>query len=93
MIREPVRNAPEEPEHRVRRLRMRSWRRGTREMDMILGPFADERLATMSGDDLALYEALLCENDQDLYIWVSGQQTAPARFSVMLNEVRIFHGV
>lgn len=55
---------------RIKRLRMRSWRRGTKEMDLILGPFADQRLAGLDAVLLDRYEALLEENDQDLYAWI-----------------------
>ncbi|MEL7173522.1 MAG: succinate dehydrogenase assembly factor 2, partial [Pseudomonadota bacterium] len=60
---------PEDRETRLKRLRIRSWRRGTREMDMLLGPFADgaSGLATLDEGQLAAYEELLEENDQDLY--------------------------
>jgi antitoxin CptB len=36
---------------RIKRMRMRAWRRGIKEMDLILGPYADERLAAMPPDD------------------------------------------
>ena len=74
-------------EMRIRRLRMRSMRRGTKEMDLILMRFAEARLEDMSDADLGLYDALLSENDQDLYIWVSGQQPAPARFAPVVAEI------
>ena len=74
---------------RLKRLRLRSWRRGTKEMDLILGPFADRRAADMSEDALALYEALLEENDQDLYRWVAGTAKPPAAFSGLLAEIRL----
>lgn len=61
-----------EVEARLRKLRMRSWRRGTKEMDLILGPYADAHLAAMEPARLDLFEALLDENDQDLYYWVAG---------------------
>lgn len=57
-------------DQRLRRLRMRSWRRGMKEMDLILGPFADRALAGLGPDMLDRYEALLQENDQDLYLWI-----------------------
>ena len=44
----------ETPEARLKRLRMRSWRRGTKEMDLILGPWADARLPAMADDELTL---------------------------------------
>ncbi len=57
-------------------------------MDLILGPFADQRLAALGADDLELYETLLNENDQDLYQWVSGQATPPARLCDIIEIVR-----
>ena len=75
-------------EVRLRRLRMRSWRRGTKEMDLILGPYADERLAGMGGPTLDLYEALLAEADGDLYAWVSEREAPPARYGVLIDAIR-----
>lgn len=75
---------------RLKRLSMRSWRRGTKEMDLILGPFADARLAAMTPETLERYEALLCENDQDLYPWVTGATPAPAAHAELIAEVAAF---
>ena len=75
-------------ETRLKRLKMRSWRRGTKEMNMILGPFSDARLATLDAGTLDTYEAMLSENDQDLYQWVSGQAEAPERFRALIGTVR-----
>ena len=66
---------------------MRSMRRGTKEMDIILTRFADARLADMGADDLALYDTLLSENDQDLYQWVTGQAEAPDRFAGLIAQI------
>ena len=70
-----------------KRLSMRAWRRGTREMDLILGPYADARLATMDASGLVLFDALLDENDQDLLPWVLGQISPPDRFAALLAVV------
>ncbi len=78
----------ETDETRLKRLTMRSWRRGTKEMDMILGPFADDRLAQLAPADLDLYDALLLENDQDLYQWVSAQAAPPERFAGLISLIR-----
>ncbi len=75
----------EDRDTRLRRLGMRSWRRGTKEMDLILGGFWDARGATLTADELDLYEQLLAENDQDLYLWVSGQAAAPDVFLPIIN--------
>ena len=77
----------ETPQNRLKRLRMRSWRRGTKEMDLILGPYADGHLDALDADGIAAYEALLEENDQDLYVWFSGREAAPARHAPMIETV------
>jgi len=77
-------------EDRLKRLRMRSWRRGTKEMDMILGPYSDAELAALGAADLDLYDQMLHENDQDLYQWVSGQQREPGIYAPVLNRVRAY---
>jgi antitoxin CptB len=80
----------ETAEARLKRLRMRSWRRGTKEMDLILGPFADAHLARMGEDDLARYDALLAENDQDLMAWVLGQSAPSPDLADMLDRITEF---
>lgn len=72
---------------RLKRLRMRSWRRGIREMDLILGAWADARLGAMTPDELDLYEALLSENDHDLYQWVTGQVPPPERLAALVADI------
>ena len=67
----------EDHETRLKRLRIRSWRRGTKEMDMILGPFADQTMKTLTEEQLDAHEALMAEADTDLYAWISGQTPAP----------------
>ncbi len=83
-----------EDEARLKRLSMRSWRRGIKEMDLILGPFSDSELVKLSEDELALYEALLNENDQDLYPWVTartrGEHPGPAELSALLDRIAAF---
>ncbi|MEM6940500.1 MAG: succinate dehydrogenase assembly factor 2 [Pseudomonadota bacterium] len=74
--------------HRVKRLAMRSMRRGIKEMDLILSAYADAKLAAMDDPALALYDDLLDENDHDLYAWVSGQMPAPAQFSELISDIQ-----
>ena len=74
-------------EIRLKRLNMRSMRRGIKEMDIILERYADDNLATMDDAALDLYDALLHENDQDLYQWVTGQQPAPDRFHGLIRDI------
>ena len=82
----------ESAEIRLRRLTMRSWRRGMKEMDLILGHFADGSLADLSPADLDAYEAVLSENDQDLYLWITarvngGGNRGPATISAILDRI------
>ena len=74
---------------RLKRLKIRAWRRGTREMDLILGPFCDACASSLSEVELDLFESLLSENDQDLYSWVSGQSTSPSRYSELIETIRV----
>ncbi|QFT64463.1 succinate dehydrogenase assembly factor 2 [Roseivivax sp. THAF30] len=85
---EESRNPDETREHRVKRLTMRSMRRGIKEMDLILMRFAAAKLAAMEEDGLDAYDALLSENDQDLYQWVTGQIEPPARHEAIVSEIR-----
>jgi antitoxin CptB len=84
---EAISPGPESRAVRERRLRLRSWRRGIREMDLILGGFADARLSGLSEAELAQYDALLSENDQDLYAWVSGREEVPEGHAAILALV------
>lgn len=77
----------ETAEARLKRLKMRSWRRGTKEMDLVLGPWADAYLAELTEPDLAAFESLLAENDQDLMSWMLGQSSPPPELAPMLNRV------
>lgn len=81
----------DEREARLKRLRMRSWRRGTREMDLILGPFADAELDHLDDGALAAYERLIEENDQDLYPWITarlrGGTAGPDDHAAMLDRI------
>ena len=74
-------------EARLKRMQMRSWRRGTKEMDLVLGPYAEAHLAAMAQARLALYDRLLEENDQDLLAWVLGQAPAPADLKELIAEI------
>lgn len=78
----------ESRENRVKRLKMRSMRRGIKEMDLILMAYAEARLDAMDDAALDAYDRLLAENDQDLYQWVSGQVEAPEALRPMLAEIR-----
>jgi len=77
----------EDRETKTKRLRMRSMRRGIKEMDVILSAYAKAQLAQLSDDDLALYDRLLSENDHDIYGWITGQSEAPETYAGLLKTI------
>lgn len=79
---------PESHATRLKRLHMRSIRRGIKEMDIILSKFSEQELARLSAEELDNYEALLHENDQDLYQWVTDQTAPPNEFSALISKVK-----
>nr|WP_253282410.1 MULTISPECIES: succinate dehydrogenase assembly factor 2 [Ruegeria] len=72
---------------RIKRMKMRSMRRGIKEMDIILSAYADRNLADMDAAGLDVFDALLHENDQDLYQWVTGQVQPPAQFASLVSNI------
>lgn len=80
----------EDVQNRIKRLKMRSWRRGTKEMDMILGPFSDSELTRLNPTQIDLYDALLSENDLDIYQWVTAQAPTPKSYLELLSDISKF---
>ena len=67
-------------ETRLSRVRFRAWRRGFREADLILGPFADRHVRAMTDGELDRFESLLEQSDHDIYGWIMGSLPIPAAF-------------
>ncbi|NSY38509.1 succinate dehydrogenase assembly factor 2 [Leisingera sp. ANG59] len=76
---------------RLKRLQMRSMRRGIKEMDILLSAYAAASLEQMDAAQLDLYDQLLLENDQDLYQWVTGQAEPQERFRALVSEIAQTH--
>lgn len=74
----PQKDAGEDIAIRRKRLRYRAWHRGTREMDLVLGPFADAHFEQFGAVELDRIETLMDEEDTDLLKWVMGQEPVPA---------------
>jgi antitoxin CptB len=66
---------------RRKRLLFRCWHRGTREMDLILGRFADAEIATLVDTDLDELERLIEVPDPDLYAAMTGNRPLPSEYS------------
>ncbi|MHA6719470.1 FAD assembly factor SdhE [Sphingomonas sp. RS6] len=67
-------------ETRLKRLRFRSWHRGTKEADLLIGGFFDRHGEGWSDAEIALFETLLEEQDVDIMAWAMGTGTPPERF-------------
>ena len=81
----------EEDDARLKKLKFRAWRRGFREADLILGPFADRYVSDFSPVELDIFEELLEQPDQDLYAWIVGTAPAPPAFDGdILNRIKAF---
>src|SRR5712692_261996 len=76
---------------RRKRLLFRCWHRGTREMDLILGRFADAEIANLSDDELAEFEYLMDVPDPDLYAALTGNvPPAPEFASRLFDRIKSF---
>ena len=70
----------------------RAWHRGTREMDLLLGRFADAYIAALSEADLASLEALMEVPDRDLFAWVTGREPVASNYDTPLFAALVrFH--
>jgi len=66
---------------RRRKLNFRAWRRGFREMDLIMGQFADQNIETMSESELQEFERLLATPDWEVYAWIVGNKPVPPNYA------------
>lgn len=74
-----------------KRLIFRSWHRGTKELDLILGPFANTFVPEFSEADLNAYEKLLHCNDPEVYGWLTGKGEPEERdLSSMVSKIGSF---
>jgi antitoxin CptB len=64
-------------ETRIKRLRYRANHRGIKEMDIVIGGFANECLDDLSDSQIDAFEALMAEHDRDLIVWVTGEAPFP----------------
>lgn len=88
----PEKAAGEDLPMRRRRLRYRAWHRGTREMDMLLGPYADANAERMGMVELEDLEKLLDQADPDLTRWLLGQDPVPADIDEnLVARLRTYH--
>jgi antitoxin CptB len=79
---------------RRKRLLFRCWHRGTREMDLILGRFADAEIANLSDGELTQLESLIEVPDPDLYAAVTGDKTLPPEHAgALFDRIKSFRAL
>ena len=77
---------------RRRKLLFMCWHRGIREMDLIMGRFADEHIDVLSDQEVIDLERLAQQPDQNLLDWFTGEFATPAEFDTpVFRKMRAFH--
>ncbi|HAJ89818.1 MAG TPA: succinate dehydrogenase assembly factor 2 [Rhodospirillaceae bacterium] len=88
---EQVQGQIETIENWRKRLTFRAWHRGTREMDLLIGSFADKYINSFEADDLRIFEEVLINNDPDVYDWIVGRQKAPDELKSRVLDLLLGH--
>jgi|TARA_B100000900_G_scaffold242026_1_gene205815 antitoxin CptB len=71
-----------------KKILFRSWHRGTKEMDLVLGTYADNNLSSMSYDELMHFQSFLNLSDPDLYKWLISEEKAfPEEFRDLIEDI------
>lgn len=79
---------PSDLSPRLKRLLYRANHRGMRELDMLIGQFAERRVPTMSDAEAATFEALLEVQEPELMAWITGTQViAPEHDTPLFREM------
>ena len=68
-------------DERRRKLNFRAWRRGFKEMDLLMGQFADAHIGSMSEPELQEFERLLATPDWEVYAWIMGNKPVPPNYA------------
>ncbi|HEX2552867.1 MAG TPA: succinate dehydrogenase assembly factor 2 [Microvirga sp.] len=77
---------------RRKRILFRAWHRGIREMDLIMGRFADAEIGTLTGPELDEFERLIEVPDRDLFRWITGEDPTPENYdSPVFRRLKGFH--
>ena len=77
---------------RRRKILFRAWHRGMREMDLIMGRFADAEIGGLSEAELDEFERLIEVLDRDLLSWITGEAEVPENYdSALFRRLKAFH--
>jgi len=77
---------------RRRRALYQAWHRGMREMDILLGKFADAHVGELSDSELDDFENILSAIDRDLFAWLTGEKPLPDDYDTpVMQKLMAFH--
>lgn len=77
---------------RRRKILFRAWHRGIREMDLLMGQFADAEIGTLTESELDDFEALIEVPDRDLFSWITSSEETPTNYDTALfRRLKAFH--
>lgn len=89
MLNEIDLNRPLPRELWLKRLTYRSWHRGCKETDLVLGTYCAQNIEGLGEDKLALFEAFLDEDDAEIWAWLTEKTPCPkAEYASLLGELR-----
>ena len=71
-----------------KKLSIRSWRRGTKELDLILGQFSQENLINFEMSELELYEQFLSNDDHLIYNWLFEKEDSPRIYKYLVKQIK-----
>ena len=71
-----------------KKLSIRSWRRGTKELDLILGRFSDKNIINLQISELDLYEQFLSNDDHLIYSWLFEKEESPKIFKILVEKIQ-----
>ncbi len=77
---------------RRRKILFRSWHRGMREMDLLMGQFADAAIDGLTDAELDVFEQLIEVPDRDLLAWLTGERATPSNYDTpVFRRLQAFH--
>lgn len=77
---------------RRKRLLFRAWHRGTREMDLLMGRYAESAIDTLTDGELTILEGLIEVPDRDLFAWITEADAVPENYdTAVYRALKAFH--
>lgn len=76
---------------KIKELLYRSWYRGCKETDILLGEYVRQNHEEFSDSEISLLEELMQESDTDIYNWISGTSQIPSKYLNLIENITKFN--